>query len=263
MFQIYLEALGVIVAVMTVLWVISIPLKNVSIVDIFWGLGFVLAGGIYFVRSDGSEAREVLVLTLVAIWGLRLTIHLAVRNIGHGEDPRYQEFRKNAGPERYWWYSFFQVFLLQSLLMWIVSAPLLGAQYSATPSNLTWIDAVGVAVWAIGLYFEAGSDWQLRRFKKNPDNKGKLLTTGFWKYTRHPNYFGDSAVWWGFGILSFAAGSYWSALGSVFMTGLIIKVSGVALLEKSMASEKPGYREYAERTSSFFPWFPKRDKTTP
>lgn len=259
MFETYALALGAIVAVMTLLWLVSIPLQNVSIVDIFWGLGFVLAGGIYFWRSDEDSPRSLLVLILVAVWGIRLAAHLAVRNIGHGEDRRYREFRKNAGPERYWWYSFFQVFLLQSLLMWIVSAPLLGAMHPAPDAarELGWLDFVGITIWSVGLFFEAGSDWQLRRFKRNPENQGKLLTTGFWRYTRHPNYFGDSAVWWGFGILSCAAGSYVCALGSLFMTGLIIKVSGVALLEKSLGNEKPGYAEYARRTSAFIPWFPR------
>ncbi|MEM7262546.1 MAG: DUF1295 domain-containing protein, partial [Planctomycetota bacterium] len=178
------------------------------------------------------------------------------------EDFRYRKFRENFG-DGYWWYSFFQVFLLQGVLMALVSAPLLGALYGSRPASgeapgeLFWLDFVAAAVWLVGFVFEAGSDLQLARFKSKPENQGKLVTHGFWRYTRHPNYFGDSAVWWGFGLFAIAAGQPWTVLGSVLMTLFIIKVSGVALLEKSMSNQKPGYAEYAARTSAFLPWFPK------
>ncbi len=197
-------------------------------------------------------------MVLVTIWGLRLFLYLSWRNIGKGEDFRYQEFRRNFGAERYWWFSYFQTFLLQGALIMIVSLPLLGVNSQTNSDSLNWLDYLGILVFIIGFVFEAGGDFQLARFKKNPDNKGKVLSTGFWKYTRHPNYFGDSAVWWSFGIFSIAAGSYWPAIGSVFMTLLIIKVSGVAILEKSLNNTKPQYRDYIQKTSSFFPWFPKK-----
>ena len=255
--QIYLQALIIILALMTLLWIVSIFIKNVSIVDLFWGFGFVVAGSFYFMQGEGELARKVVVLCMVAIWGIRLSVYLAWRNIGKGEDFRYQQFRKNYG-KGYWWISYFQTFLLQGLLMWMISAPLLGAQLRGGGAAIGWLDWIGMLVWIIGITFEAGGDYQLSRFKANPENRGKVLDTGFWRLTRHPNYFGDTAVWWGFACMSLAAGSYWPVLGSLVMTLLIIKVSGVALLEKSLNDTKPQYKAYIERTSAFFPWFPKK-----
>jgi steroid 5-alpha reductase family enzyme len=255
--HIYLLAFATIMSMMTLLWLISIKIRNVSIVDLFWGFGFVVSCAVYLLFSEGVETRKILLMTLVAIWGLRLSIYLAWRNIGKGEDFRYQKFRKDFGEERYWWYSFFSVFLLQGVLMWLISAPLLGAQFYAG-NELGILDFSGVAIWIIGFVFEAGGDIQLARFKANPDNKGKVLDTGFWRYTRHPNYFGDAAVWFGYGLICYSAGSYFPILGSVLMTALIIRVSGVALLEKSLNTTKPGYQEYVRKTSMFIPWFPKK-----
>ena len=140
--------------------------------------------------------------------------------------------------------------------MWLISAPLLGAQYYGTANSPGIIDLAGIVIWITGFTFEAGGDLQLALFRSNPSNKGKVLDKGFWRYTRHPNYFGDSAVWWGYGLICIASGSFLPALGSLLMTALIIKVSGVALLEKSLKEQKPQYKNYIENTSSFFPWFP-------
>jgi len=189
---------------------------------------------------------------------LRLTIYLAIRNIGKGEDYRYQQFRKQYGENRYWWFSYFQVFLLQGALILIVSIPLLAIHTSNSSGELYWLDYISIIIWLIGFSFEAGGDYQLYNFKKNTKNKGKVLNTGFWKYTRHPNYFGDSAVWWSFALFSIAAGGYWQVIGAIIMTLLIIKVSGVALLEKTLNITKPKYKEYIEKTNSFLPWFPKK-----
>jgi len=253
--HIYLLAFAAIMSMMTILWLISIKIKNVSIVDLFWGFGFVVASAVYFISTEGLETRKILLMTMVTIWGLRLSIYLAWRNLGKGEDFRYQKFRKDFGEDRYWWYSFFSVFLLQGILMWLISAPLLGAQLY--PGNeLGILDFIGVAIWIIGFVFEAGGDIQLARFKANTTNKGKVLDSGFWHYTRHPNYFGDAAVWSGYGLICLSAGSYWPVLGSVLMTALIIKVSGVALLEKTLKQTKPEYKEYVRKTSAFIPWFP-------
>ena len=208
--------------------------------------------------SGELNARKILTLTLVIIWGLRLTIYLAFRNIGKGEDFRYKKFRKNYGPKRYWWFSFFQTFLLQAVLIMIISLPLLGINTSTSSGSLNGLDYLGIVVWVVGIVFEAGGDYQLMRFKKNPINKGKILDIGFWKYTRHPNYFGDSAVWWSYAIFSIASGCYWHIVGSIIMTLLILKVSGVSLLEKSLKEEKPLYRDYIKKTSSFLPWFSKK-----
>jgi steroid 5-alpha reductase family enzyme len=248
----------IILALVTLLWIWSIFIRNVSIVDIFWGFGFVVVNVIYAYMSGELNARKILILTLVSIWGIRLVIYLAIRNIGKGEDFRYQEFRRNYGPKRYWWFSFFQTFLLQGVLIMIISLPLLGIHSSATSGDLNVLDYLGILVWIIGFTFETVGDFQLARFKKNIKNKGKVLNKGFWKYTRHPNYFGDSAVWWAYGIFSIAAGSYWQIIGSIIMTLLIIKISGVSLLEKTLKDTKPQYRDYIQKTNSFFPWFPKK-----
>jgi steroid 5-alpha reductase family enzyme len=141
--------------------------------------------------------------------------------------------------------------------MWLISVPLLGSQYYSPEKPLGLIDFIGASFWVTGFIFEAGGDFQMARFRANPENRGKVLDKGFWHYTRHPNYFGDSAVWWGYGIICISAGGLLPALGSLLMTGLIIKVSGVTLLEKSLNTSKPGYKEYIERTSAFIPWFPK------
>jgi steroid 5-alpha reductase family enzyme len=256
--QVYLQALLLILVLMTILWVMSIILKNVSIVDIFWGLGFVVTACFYFISTDGYLPRKIIILALVSLWGLRLSSYIGWRNHGKGEDFRYREFRKKYGEKRYWWISFFQTFLLQGILMWLISAPLLGAQLYGKDKEPGILDFAGILFWLTGFIFEAGGDYQLAVFKSDPANKGKVLKTGFWRYTRHPNYFGDSSVWWGFGLICLGAGSYLPAAGSLLMTALIIKVSGVALLEKSLAGKKPEYREYIEKTSAFIPWFPKK-----
>jgi steroid 5-alpha reductase family enzyme len=256
--QIYLYGFVVVMTMMTILWIVSIFIKNVSIVDLFWGFGFVLVTVFYFLKSVGNDPRKILVMVLVAIWGLRLSVYLSWRNIGKGEDFRYKQFRKNYGENRYWWFSFFQVFFLQGVLMWLISAPLLAAQYYGKDNEPGLIDFAAVVIWLTGFIFEAGGDSQLAVFKSKPENKGRVLDTGLWKYTRHPNYFGDASVWWGFGLLSIAAGSWIAATGSILMTLLIIKVSGVALLEKNLKEKKPEYLEYIRKTSAFIPWFPKK-----
>jgi steroid 5-alpha reductase family enzyme len=200
-----------------------------------------------------------MITALVTLWGLRLSIYLFWRNFGHGEDYRYQQFRKDFGPERYWWVSFFQVFLLQGILMSLVALPLLGVFVGDTGGSLTIYDSVAAILWLIGISFEAGGDYQLTTFKKDQKNKGKVLNTGFWKYTRHPNYFGDAAVWWSFGLFALISGSYYTIIGSLLMNILLLKISGVSFLERSLKSTKPQYEEYIKNTSAFFPWFPGKN----
>lgn len=260
MLTLFLQASLLVLILFTLLWLLSVRLKNVSIVDLFWGVGFVVVNTFYVLMSGDLTPRKILMLVLVTIWGARLSIYLAWRNKAKGEDFRYQEFRRKYGAERYWWISFFQTFLLQGVLTMLISLPLLGVSMGNPSDSLHLLDYLGIFVWLVGFTFEAGGDYQLARFKKNPQNKGKVLCAGFWRYTRHPNYFGDSAVWWAYGLFSIAAGSYWQALGAVLMTLLIIKVSGVALLEKTLNHTKPQYYEYVRTTSSFFPWFPKKIK---
>jgi len=256
--EIYLYGFLIIMILMTILWLVSISIKNASIVDPFWGIAFVFAAVWYYFQTDGLEIRKIILTTLVFIWGMRLSFFLGWRNLGKEEDFRYQKFRKDYGEHRYWWISFFQVFLLQGILAWLISAPLLAAQYFSGTENLNFFDYAAITVWIIGFTFEAGGDYQMTVFKSNPANKGKILNTGFWKYTRHPNYFGDSTVWWAYGLFSVASGSYFPVLGSLLMTLLIIKVSGVALLERSLKYTKPEYKDYIEKTSAFVPWFPKK-----
>ncbi len=254
----FLQASLIIWFLVTLLWLLSVAIKNVSIVDIFWGFGFVVVNAFYFFNIEEPSLRNWLLLALVSIWGLRLIIYLAIRNIGKEEDYRYQQFRKDYGAKRYWWFSYFQVFLLQGGLILIVSLPLLAIHTSHASGNLFWLDYIAILIWIIGFSFEAGGDYQLYQFKKNKNNKDKVLNSGFWKYTRHPNYFGDAAVWWAYGLFSIATGGYWQIIGAVIMTLLIIKVSGVAMLEKNLKDSKPKYKEYIEKTSAFIPWFPKK-----
>lgn len=246
---------------MTSLWIISIIIKNVSIVDIFWGVGFIVVSAIYLYLDQEIQARDILVFVLVAIWGLRLSLYLLYRNYGKPEDYRYQEFRIKYGAHRYWWFSFFQVFLLQGFLITIISLPLLGVSLYTQSDQLNFMDFLGLGIWIVGFLFEAIGDYQLTKFKSDPVNYGKVLDSGLWRYTRHPNYFGDATVWWAYALFAMAAGAYWYIIGSIVMTYLIVRISGVALLEESLKKQKPEYREYIQRTSSFFPWPPRRSKS--
>jgi steroid 5-alpha reductase family enzyme len=256
--EVYAIVALVILGYMTILWIASLILRNSSIVDIFWGAGFVLAHWIYFALTpDGFSGRKWLLSILVTIWGLRLSLYILWRNWGKGEDFRYRKWREEAGGE-WWWRSFFKVFLLQGFLLWIISAPLLAAQISATPAKLTFLDYVAVALWAIGFFFEAVGDLQMARFKANPANKGKVMDTGLWRYTRHPNYFGEATMWWAYYLVAAAAGGFFTIFSPILMTILLLRVSGVALLEKSLKETKPKYKEYVENTSAFIPWFPRK-----
>jgi steroid 5-alpha reductase family enzyme len=253
----YLILFVVTIGVMTMLWVSSLVLKNSSIVDIFWGTGFVILAWVsFFLTPDGFLARKLLLTTLVTIWGLRLSIYILVRNWGKPEDFRYQAWRKEHG-KKWWWYSFFQVFMLQGVLLTIIAAPLLAAQISPTPAKLGVLDFIAIPIWVIGFFFESMGDWQLKRFKSDPANKGKVLDRGVWRYTRHPNYFGDSTQWWAYYLVAASAGGWWTIFSPVLMTFLLLRVSGVKLLEKTLDT-RPGYKEYSERTSEFIPWFPKK-----
>ena len=251
----FLLSAVIILAAMTALWLLSLAIRDASIVDSFWGTGFVLVAWLGFLtHPQARELAQLLLLGLVTLWGLRLSVYIFRRNHGKGEDFRYAAWRAQHGP-RWWWRSFLQVFLLQGLLMWIISAPLTAAMQSST--RLTWLVWLGAAVWALGFYYEAAGDAQLARFKQDPANKGKLMTTGVWRTTRHPNYFGDAAQWWGFYLIALALGAGWTIFAPALMTFLLVRVSGVSMLEKSMR-QRPGYAEYARRTSAFIPWFPKK-----
>lgn len=257
----YLLVGAIVLGLMILLWLLSLSLRNSSIVDIFWGTGFVIVAWAAFVfAGEGFLARKLLLAGLVTVWGLRLSIHILRRNWGKPEDFRYAKWRQESG-RRWWWYSFLKVFLLQGVLLWIISAPLVAAQVAPLPARLGLLDGLGAVVWAIGFFFEAAGDAQLERFKADPTNRGKLLTIGVWRFSRHPNYFGDAAQWWGFFLIAAASGGLWTIFSPVLMTLLLVRVSGVALLEKTLIETKPGYRQYAETTSAFVPWFPRRPRS--
>lgn len=237
---------------MFVMWLVSLAVKDSSIVDIFWGPGFVIVAWVVALQV-GWSPRGALTVGLVTAWGLRLAAYLAWRNLGKGEDPRYQAMRRARGPS-WWWKSLFIVFVLQGVLMWAVSLPL---QASISRGGaLGTLDVLATLVFSAGLLFESVGDWQLARFKARPEHKGRVMDQGLWRYTRHPNYFGDFLVWWGLFGLALAAGAWWTVVSPLVMSFLLLRVSGVTLLEKAMRA-KPGYEEYVRRTSSFFPRAPK------
>lgn len=240
------------------LWLASLALRDASIVDVFWGAGFVGIAAVAAVGAPGALPRRLLLLTLVAAWGLRLSWHLFRRNRGHGEDFRYQKMRRHHGP-RFWIVSLGTVFGLQAVLQWIVSLPVQLAMLAPEPADLGILDLVGTALFAVGLAFEAVGDRQLARFRADPANRGRVLDRGLWACTRHPNYFGDALVWWGlFGVALSTPYGWLGIVGPALMTFLLVRVSGAALLERTLAKTKPGYQDYIARTSAFVPWPPKR-----
>jgi steroid 5-alpha reductase family enzyme len=249
-------AVGVIAALMFTTWVVSVIKRDASIVDPIWGLGFVLVAWAVRLTVDGDPTRQWVLVALVTIWGLRLSIYLYWRNHGTGEDFRYQAMRRHWG-DRFWWVSLFTVFALQGTLMWIVSLPVQLGQVPDDP-GFGVLGIIGVAVWALGLGFESVGDAQLARFKADPANKGLVMDRGLWRYTRHPNYFGDACVWWGIALVAAESGlGAIGIIGALTMTLFLRRVSGVTLLEKGMAKRRPGYEDYVARTSPFVPRKPK------
>ena len=260
----WLLASVVVCILMIGLWLVSLRISDVSIVDSFWGVAFVLSAWVYrFFGADpsleGSWIRW-LHLGLVTAWGLRLAVHIAVRHAAHGqEDRRYRKMRDEVGDARFRRRSLVTVFLLQGVLVALIAPPLLFAQSAPRPGHLVWTDWVGLALFALGFFFEAVGDWELMRFRGNPSNSGRVLDTGLWRYTRHPNYFGEATLWLGFGFLALASpGGGWSLLSVALMIFFLLKVSGVTLLEKDISDRRPEYRRYVETTPTFFPWFPDR-----
>ena len=254
--QAMLVAAIAIAVVMLTTWVISLLTRNASIVDIVWGLGFVVVAWAVRFTVDGDSGRQNLIVVMVTLWGLRLALHLARRNIGHGEDFRYVLMRKKHGA-RFPIVSLYTVFGLQGVLMWLVSLPVQLGQ-ADDGATVGPIATMAVILWLVGFGFESIGDMQLTRFKKDPANKGKVLDTGLWRFTRHPNYFGDAVQWWAIGLMAAEAGRASIGLvGPVVMTVLLTRVSGVPMLEHSMSKRRPGYEEYVRRTSAFFPRPPK------
>lgn len=266
MTSILLTAALAIAVLMVTVWLISVVMKDASIVDIVWGFGFVVVAWVSLLTNRGGDvdgagpgALQWLSVALVTIWGLRLAGYLAKRNLGHGEDYRYQAMRRRHG-ERFWWISLFTVFGVQGVIMWIVSLPVQVVHHPDAPRSIGALAIIGALVWLVGFGFEAIGDYQMARFKADPSNKGKVMDQGLWGWTRHPNYFGDACVWWGLGLIALSIG-WWGVaalIGPAVMNLFLVRVSGKALLERSMSKRRPGYKDYIERTSGFFPLPPKK-----
>lgn len=249
---------ALVLGLMTVLWVASVLRRDASIVDPWWSMAFLLVAG-HTAASTGLTPAKTLLLLLVALWAIRLWLHLLLRSRGRPEDPRYAAFRRRYGPARYWWISFFQVFLLQGGLVVIISAPLQLAAAAPAPDPIGRTHLAGLLVFAIGFALEVAADAQLQAFRRDPARRGRVLDTGLWKFSRHPNYFGEAVLWWGFWLS--AAGQPWgwaSAAAPLLMTFLLVKVSGVAMLDAHLAATKPGYADYIRKTPAFLLRRPRR-----
>lgn len=258
--NLWVTALALLACVL-MLWLLSIRLRDVSIIDIFWGPGFAVVAVLgWFLSADAdSDPRRTLATVLTTAWALRLGLYLASRNLGKGEDPRYTAAFRERYREKLHWNTLTKVFLLQGSLIWLISMPVQVAQYLERPAGLHVPALLGAALWTIGFLFEAISDRQLARFKADPAKRGQILDSGLWRYTRHPNYFGNACLWWGLWLI---ACDHWLGVLTVFspllMTYFLLNVTGKRLLEKRMSRARPGYADYIARTSGFFPWPPKR-----
>ena len=251
-------ALATLLVLMTIGWLISLRLHNVGIVDIFWGPAIATAGWVYVLSSQITSIRQLVVLVFLHLWAIRLSIYLARRSWRKPEDKRYQQMRRNRGPS-FRWSSLFVVFWLQAGVGWIVSLPLLVSLGSGSSAALGIFDVLGMMLFFTGFTCEVLADWQLTRFNSNPNNAGTVLDRGLWRYSRHPNYFGEALLWWGFWCMSGSfVGGIATIVSPVLVTVLLLKVSGVSMLEKLLTDTKPGYLDYTARTSAFVPWFPKK-----
>jgi steroid 5-alpha reductase family enzyme len=252
----YLAALGAMLCVGAAGWWYSYRRNNVTIVDSLWPMFFLVALATYSVAlpASTSNAQSQIVLGLVAIWAIRLCAYLAWRNWGKAEDHRYAEIRRRNEPG-FAKKSLYLVFGLQAVLAWIIATPL-AAAYGAS-STLDFLAIAGMALWLLGFTFESIADCQLARFKSDAGNAAKVMDRGLWRCTRHPNYFGEACVWWGFWLIAAASGAAWTVFAPLLMTFLLLKVSGVVLLEKDISQRRPGYLNYMKRTNAFIPGPPR------
>jgi steroid 5-alpha reductase family enzyme len=253
----YLTILLAVLLYMTVWFLLALWRRRNDLADIAWGGGFIVAALTALLLQTGLTPRAKLVVLLVILWGLRLAVHIGLRNLGKGEDERYRKWREEWG--RHWLLrSYLQVFLLQGFLLYLISLPVIWT-ILVKPSPWTGLDAIGLAVWIVGFFFEALGDFQLARFKKDPNNRGKIIQQGLWRYSRHPNYFGEVTLWWGIYLLALSTpGGWMTIIGPLTITFLILKVSGIPLLEKKYVNNA-AFQEYARRTSAFFPIPPRKD----
>jgi steroid 5-alpha reductase family enzyme len=250
---IYFYSLVIILLFAFLGWLLSLLRKNVTHVDSMWSLFFVLAAfttAAFVLFVYPVAARLIIVLACVSIWALRLFIYLTKRNWGPHEDSRYVKIRQNNEPH-FWLKSIVIIFAFQGLLAWIISISLYAAVAAIAPLN--WLDYLALALFAFGFIWETLADMQLSRFKANPSNKGKVLDTGVWRYSRHPNYFGECCVWWAFYLFALATGAWWAIISPIVMTLLLLKVSGVSLLESTIVERRPAYADYIKNTNAFIP----------
>lgn len=247
---------GASLAFATLVWAFSVKRKDTSIVDQAWGLMFLVAVAVAYGLERPAGALPLVMLGIVGLWAVRLSVHIHVRHRGRPEDRRYTQMRSKH-PEDWWWRSLFTVFWLQATLMMVVAAPALYvATQGGTWNVLAWI---GVGVWGVGFLFEAVADWQLLRFKRRQDGSTEVMDQGLWRYSRHPNYFGEAMLWWGLGLVALAVGGWWTLFGPAFLTFLLLRVSGVRMLDKDQKERKPEYAAYIRRTSAFVPLPPRKD----
>ncbi|MFK8138108.1 MAG: DUF1295 domain-containing protein [Bdellovibrionales bacterium] len=240
---------------MALLWLLSVILKNVSIVDIFWGSSFSVAALSYMYQSSPLGPSQLFFLGAIFMWATRLSLYLAFRNYGKPEDRRYVKIRKNTGPS-FWWKSFFTIFLFQGFLSLVIGLPIAHFFYSGLPET-SLIFYIGLTVIIAGTIYETVADWQLSQFLANDKNKNKVMDKGLWSLSRHPNYFGDFVVWWGIYICAISTGSgYWTAIGPLIMSFALYKFTGAGLLEEDIEERRPGYKEYVNQTPLFFPKWP-------
>ncbi len=254
-FSIYAIGLGAVLTLATLTWIVSVVKRDVSIVDGVWSLMLLIAAFTYSSAIEAYTSRSSLILTLVLLWALRLAIHIMWRNWGEPEDRRYREIRQKYEPH-FALKSLGIIFIFQALLAWIISMPLWAAL--TVPIEITAVDTVAVALWTVGMLFETVGDWQLARFTSDPANRGKVMDRGLWRYTRHPNYFGECLIWWGFYVFALPVGGWWTIVGPLLLTYMLLKFSGVTLLEQTIVERRPGYREYIKRTNAFIPGPPKK-----
>jgi steroid 5-alpha reductase family enzyme len=236
-------------------WAVSLAKRDASIVDSVWSLMILVCGLVYAALLPPNGPLAAWMLVLAALWALRLSAYISWRNWGEPEDRRYRAIRERNEPG-FAFKSVYLVFGLQAVLAWLVSAPLLGARMVSEP--VMWLGATGCALAAYGIGFEALADWQVARWRRTRSGSAGVLDRGLWRYSRHPNYFGEFCVWWGLGIAALAVGAWWALVSPLLMTVLLLRVSGVTLLEQDLKARKPAYRMYAQRTNAFFPWWPKQ-----
>jgi steroid 5-alpha reductase family enzyme len=253
----YLTIFLVVLLYMTAWFLLALWRRRNDLADIAWGGGFIAAALSAGWLQTGGTPRARLVILMVILWGVRLAVHIGLRNLGRGEDERYRKWREEWG-RRWLLRSFLQVFLLQGVLLYLISLPVM-AVVLAKPSPWTWLDGLGLAVWTAGFFFEAVGDFQLAQFKKKPGSRGRIIQHGLWRYSRHPNYFGEVTLWWGIYLMALSTpGGWMTIIGPLTITILILKVSGIPLLEKKYVNNA-AFQEYARRTSAFFPLPPRKD----